>query len=50
MIGSVLLCQKCFILMAEFCERKHLKLLDTLGVMISRVQTDGLIAAKNATM
>ena len=46
MIGSVLCRQKVFFLMAESCERKHLKLLDTLSVMTSSVQMGDLIAGK----
>ena len=41
MIALGLLCQKMFNLMAGSCKRKHLRLLDTLGVMTSKVQMDG---------
>ena len=41
MIALGLLCQKMFNLMAESCEGKHLRLLDTLSVMTSKVEMDG---------
>ena len=47
MIGLVVLCQNMFNPMAESCKRKHLRLLDTLGVMTPNVLLDGSLTEKN---